>query len=70
MKTAEPMTGMPPELREEAKLVIDRLKAGIPFTKEEQAEAAAEIDRMREANAKRLGVQDVTLDIIREMRSR
>ena len=50
--------------------VVDRIAKGIPFTREEQDRAAAEIDRMREENARRFGIQDVTLDIIREMRSR
>lgn len=70
MKTAEQIAGMSPSLREEARQVMERIKSGVPFTKEEQEEAAAEIDRIREANEKRLGVQNVTLEIIREMRSR
>jgi hypothetical protein len=48
----------------------NRIKSGIPFTKEERDRAAAEIDRMREENAKLLGVEDLTLEILRQIRSR
>jgi hypothetical protein len=48
--------------------VCDRIAKGIPFKKEERQKAAAEIDRRREANAKRLGIQNVAVDIVRAMR--
>ncbi len=53
----------------EVQAVFERIAKGIPFTKDERDRAAAEIDRMREANAKRLGVQNVAVDLVREMRN-
>ena len=47
----------------------DRIAKGIPFTREEKDRAAAEIDRIREENAKRIGIQNVAVDLVREMRN-
>ena len=47
----------------------ERIAKGIPFTKEEKDQAAAEIDRIREANAKRIGIQNIAVDLVREMRN-
>ena len=49
--------------------VCDRIAKGIPFTGEEKDQAAAEIDRIREANAKRIGIQNIAVDVVREMRN-
>jgi hypothetical protein len=54
--------------RTELQEVCDRIAKGIPFTKEERQKAAAEIGRRREENAKRFGVQNVAVDIVRAMR--
>ena len=69
MKTTEPTSGMDPELKAKLQEVCDRIAKGIPFTIEEKEQAAAEIDRIREANAKRIGVQNVAVDLVREMRN-
>jgi hypothetical protein len=70
MKSTETVNGMSPELKAEMQEACKRITSGIPFTKEEKDRAAAEIDRMREENAKLFGVEDVTLDILRQIRSR
>jgi hypothetical protein len=59
---------MDPQLKAEMQEACDRIAKGIPFTKEEREKAAAEIDRLREENAKRFGIQNVAVDIVREMR--
>lgn len=46
----------------------ERRAKGISPTLEERREAAARIDRIREANAVRLGVQDVVVDAVRQLR--
>jgi hypothetical protein len=64
MKTSE-QTSADAELQE----TLDRIAKGIPFTREEQDQAAAEIARIREENAKLFGVQNVVVDVVREMRN-
>jgi hypothetical protein len=70
MNAADAITGIPRELKAAMQETCNRIQNGIPFTKEEKDEAAAEIDRMREENAKLFGVEDITLDILRQIRSR
>jgi hypothetical protein len=69
MKSTEEYTGMDPALKAEMQEACDRIAKGIFPTMEERKAAAAEIDRMREANAKLFGVQDVTLDAVRQSRN-
>ena len=68
MKTATEPTGMDPSLKAEMQLACDRIAMGILPTMEERRAAAARIDRMREENAKLFGIQDVTLNAVRESR--
>jgi hypothetical protein len=68
MKAIAENTGMDPQLKAEMQEACDRIAKGIPFTKEEREKAAAEIDRLREENAKRFGIQNVAVDIVRQMR--
>jgi len=70
MKTTAEITGMDPALKAEMQEVCDRIAKGILPTMEERKAAAARIDHMREENAKLFGVQDVTLDAVRESRNR
>ena len=67
MNTTDEATGQDVDVQ--LKDVVDRIAKGIPFTREEQDRAAAEIDRMREENAIRFGIQEVTLDAVRESRN-
>jgi hypothetical protein len=70
MKTTSETTGIDPALKAEMQEACDRIAKGILPTMEERKAAAARIDRMREENAKRFGIQDVTLDAVRKSRSR
>jgi hypothetical protein len=69
MKTVEENTGMDPALKAKMQEACDRIAKGIFPTMEERKAAAARIDQMREENAKLFGIQDVTLDAVRESRS-
>jgi hypothetical protein len=69
MKTTAENTGMDPTLKSEMQEACDdRIAKGILPTMEERKAAAANIDRMREENAKLFGIQDVTLDAVRASR--
>jgi hypothetical protein len=60
---------MDPALKAEMQEACDRIAKGILPTMAERKAAAARIDRMREDNAKLFGIQDVTLDAVRESRN-
>ena len=62
-------TGMDPALKVEMQQACDRIAKGILPTMDERKAAAAKIDRMREENAKVFGIQDVTLDAVRQSRN-
>jgi hypothetical protein len=68
MRTIEENAGMDPEVRAKMQEVCDRLVNGPPFTQEERKKAAAEIDRMRDENLKRFGVQNIAVDLVCELR--
>jgi hypothetical protein len=68
MKTIEENAGMDPDVKAKMQEVCDRLVNGPPFTPEERKKAAAEIDRMREENLRRFGVQNIAVDLVRESR--
>ena len=69
MKTTAEYHGMDPALKAEMQEVCDLVAKGIFPTMQERKAAAAQIDRMREENAKLFGVQDVTLDAVRASRN-
>ena len=69
MKMAIETTGMDPILKAEMQEACDRIAKGILPTMEERKAAAARIDQMREENARVFGIQDVTLDAVRQSRS-
>jgi hypothetical protein len=68
MKTLDKNNGIPADLMAELQQACDRVAKGIPFSKEERQEAARRIDRRREENAERLGIQNVAVDLVRESR--
>jgi hypothetical protein len=69
MKSTAENTGMDPALKAEIQQACNRIASGVLPTMEERRAAAASIDRMREENAKLLGIQDVTLDAVRQTRN-
>jgi uncharacterized protein (UPF0261 family) len=69
MKAIAETSGLDPALKAEMQEACDRVASGILPTMDERKAAAARIDRMREANAKLFGVQDVTLDAVRASRA-
>lgn len=68
MKTTSEHTGIDPNLKAEMQEACERIARGILPTMHERRAAAAEIDRMREENAKLFGIQEVTLDAVRASR--
>ncbi len=68
MKSSAETTGMSPALKAEMQQACDRIARGILPSMEERRAAAARVDRLREENARLFGVQDVTLDAVRESR--
>jgi hypothetical protein len=69
MNTTAFASNINPALKAEMQEACDRIAKGILPTMEERKAAAARIDRLREENAKLLGIQDVTLDAVRRSRS-
>ena len=69
MKPTPACTGIDPALKIDIQEACDRIAKGILPTMEERKAAAARIDRMREENAKLFGIQDVTLDAVRQSRN-
>jgi hypothetical protein len=69
MKPTAEYTGMDPILKAEMQEACDRIARGILPTMTDRQAAAAQIDRMRQENAKLFGIQDVTLDAVRASRS-
>ena len=70
MDTAVESPGMDPSLKAEMQAACDRIARGILPTMAQRKAAAAKTDRLRAENAGLFGVQDVTLDAVRESRSR
>jgi len=68
MNTVEEIAGMDPNVKVRMQDACDRISKGIPISPEERKAAAARIDEMREANAKRLGIQNVAVDLVRQSR--
>lgn len=67
MNTTKARPGIPVALMAELQEAADKLARGERDI-EAAKKAAEEMDRMREANRLRFGVQDIGVDIIREMR--
>lgn len=68
MKTTTQRAGIDPALKAEMQEACERIAKGILPTMEERKAAGAQIDRMREENAKVFGIQDVTLEAVRASR--
>ena len=68
MKTTSEIAGMDPGLKAQLQQACDRIAKGILPTMDDRKAAAARIDLMREENARLFGIQDVTLDAVRESR--
>jgi hypothetical protein len=69
MNSVVEYSGMDPALKAELQRVCDRIARGILPTMEERRTAAAQVDRMREANARLFGIQAITLDAVRASRA-
>jgi hypothetical protein len=62
-----PTSAIPPELRIGLQEALDRLAKGIRDP-EAARQSRERMDRLREANRRRFGVQNIGVGIIREMR--
>jgi hypothetical protein len=67
MTTPEPTNGFPPEVRAELDAAIQRVMAGVRDP-EAMRRACERMDRMREENFKKYGLQDIGVPAIRELR--
>ena len=67
MKTTEEMLAIPPEVKSALQEALANLAKGIRDP-EAAKKAAARMDRMREETRKRVGVVNVAVDLIRELR--
>jgi hypothetical protein len=68
MKTIDQPNGMDPKLKAELQEVCDRVARSETFSQKERKAAAAEIDRLREENRKKFGIQNVAVDFVRQSR--
>jgi hypothetical protein len=69
MKSTLDITGMDPALKAEMQQACERIAQGLLPTMAQRQAAASRTDHMREENARLYGVQDATLDAVRESRS-
>jgi hypothetical protein len=70
MNTTTEKVGMDPAVKAEMQAACDRLARGVFPTMTERKATASRVDRLRAENARLFGIQDVTLDAVRESRSR
>ena len=68
VNTVEDTTGMDPTVKAKLQEACDRVARGEKISQEERKAAAARIDKMREENAKILGIQEVAVDLVRQSR--
>jgi hypothetical protein len=67
MKAVENKPAIPPELRAELQRTLADATAGVRDSSR-MREAAERMDRMREANRRRFGSEDIGVEIIRGIR--
>ena len=68
MNTIDDTTGMDPTVKAKLQEACNRVASGEKISKEERKAAAARIDKLREENAKILGIQEVAVDLVRQSR--
>jgi hypothetical protein len=68
MSTVTENAGMDPALKAKMQEACERIAKGVMPTLEERKAATAAIDRMREENAKRFGIQNVAVELLRQAR--
>ena len=68
MTIIEPTSGMDPKVKAAMQEACDRIAKGIPFSRQERQEACDLMDQIREKNRKLFGVQNIAVDLVREMR--
>lgn len=69
MITIADKPGIEPALKAQMEQLCDRIAKGIFPSMEERRASAARMDRLREENTRLFGVQDVTLNAVRESRN-
>ena len=68
MKTIEEIAAMDPKTKAELQDVCERVARGVAPTREEKLGAIASLNELREAIRKRIGVQNVAVDLVRQFR--
>ncbi len=68
MNTVDDTTGMDRAVKTKLQEACDRVASGAKISQEERKAAAARIDKMREENAKILGIQEVAVNLVRQSR--
>jgi hypothetical protein len=69
MNAIDDTTGMDPAVKARLQEACDRVARGEKLSQAERKAAAARIDKMREENAKLLGIQEVAVDLVRQSRN-
>ena len=69
MTTIEQVPGMGPQAKAELQEACERLAVGIQTSPEEKREAIANLNKMREEIRKRIGVQNIAVDLVRQSRN-
>jgi hypothetical protein len=69
MSTTDSAAGVSPGPWDDLQAALDRLSRGIRDP-EAARKSRERMDRMREENRRRLGVQDIAVDLIRQSRDR
>ena len=69
MITADTAAGISPEAWDELQAALERLSNGIQ-DRDAARRSRDRMEKMREENCRRFGVQDIAVDLIRESRDR
>jgi hypothetical protein len=70
MKATEQPAGTAPDAMAELQEVCDRLASGAPTSVEQKREALSSLKKMQDEIRKRIGVQSVAVDLVRQSRDR
>jgi len=68
MTTIEQVPGIDPKAKAELQEACDRLAIGVQTSPDEKREALANLNKRREEIRKRVGVQNIAVDLVRQSR--
>lgn len=68
MNTLDEATGMDPKVKAELQDLCDQVAKSVQTSSQEKLEAIASLNEMREKIRKRIGVQNIAADLVRQSR--